>query len=362
MAILLTDKQVKALTEPGRYPVAPLLFLIVAPTGSRTYHARVTLANGKRSWRSLGRLEDLTVKDARTKVLSLTKDKSEHVVTTRTFAVAFEEFMRLNEKEHRWKNGGQDQWHQTFKSYIDPKIGGLKIDEIKPHHVVEVLRPIWMAKKETARRIQGRIKTIIDYELAKLGLLQINPAETRFIGNLLPKQKIVETHLTAPTFTELKDLYKSLDTKFTSHHALKWTILHACRTTETREATFDEIKDGLWVIPKERMKANREHQSPIVCELPKTMVKTNLLFPHKNEPLSINGMRGILQKRNITWTVHGIRSCFRSWCQENGINDRVAETQLAHINPNAVERAYARSDLLEERKALLLKWKWALDE
>jgi integrase len=366
MATLLSDKQVKSLTEPGRYPVAPLLFLVIAPTGSKTFHARVTLENGKRSWRSLGRLEDLTVKEARTKVLEITKEKSERVVTTRTFAVVFEEFMRTNEKHNRWKNDGQTQWHQSFRDYIKPKIGGLKVDEIKPFHVVEVLKPIWSTKMETARRVQGRIKTVIDYELARLGLMAINPAETRFISNLLPKQKLIETHLSAPTFIELKQLYQSLDIKFTSHYALKWLILHGCRTTEAKEATHSEIKgndkDGyIWVIPPERMKNNLEHTSPVMMEIPKRVGESDLLFPKDGKPLSINGMRSILQKRKITWTVHGIRATFSTWCQENGISDSFAERQLSHKETNSVRRAYARSDLLQERKVVLTKWKDALD-
>lgn len=33
--------------------------------------------------------------------------------------------------------------------------------EIKPSHIYELLRPIWVEKRETANRVRGRIETII---------------------------------------------------------------------------------------------------------------------------------------------------------------------------------------------------------
>jgi integrase len=357
---LLTDKEVRAIKDAGRYLIAPNLFLVVSDSGSRSYHARISLATGKRSWRSLGLSTDMTVKEARTKALHLTESKMQESITYRTFGIAFEEYIEMNRSS--WKNESSErQWRQSFKDYINPKIGSLKIEEIKPFHIADLLKPIWTTKSETARRVRGRIELVIDYELARIGVLAINPAQSRFIGNLLPKQKVGETHLEAPTVEELRTLYQSLGDSV-SHLALKWTIEHACRTTETREATHDEINENIWTIPAERMKASREHRSPIVGVIPERKGKSNLLFPNGDEPLSINGMRSILQKRKIKWTVHGVRSCFRSWCQEVGVSDRVAEQQLAHIDTNAVQRAYARSDLLEERRAVLVKWVEVLNE
>jgi len=358
---LLTDKEVRAIKSAGRYSVAPNLFLWISELGSRSFHVRVTQESGKRSWRSIGDANSMTVKEARLQATQVSAVKAKPAATTRTFGIVFAEYVEMQKSSWRGARS-EDQWRQSFKDYIDPKIGSRKIDEIKPFHIAEVLKPIWTTKSETARRVRGRIELVIDYELARLGLLQINPAQSRFIGNLLPKQKAIETHLEAPTLSELKELYQSLNGKSASHLALKWTIEHACRTTETREANFKEIQDGVWVIPAARMKAGREHRSPIVGDIPERKGKSGLLFPYGEAPLSINGMRSILQKRKIKWTVHGIRSCFRSWAQENGVADRVAEQQLAHVDTNSVQRAYARSDLLEERRAVLLRWKGVLNE
>jgi integrase len=56
-------------------------------------------------------------------------------------------------------------------------------------------------------------------------------------------------------------------------------------------------------------------------------------------------------------TVHGFRSTFRDWAGEVANAPReVAEMSLAHKVGNDVERAYARSDLLERRRALMERW------
>ena len=56
-------------------------------------------------------------------------------------------------------------------------------------------------------------------------------------------------------------------------------------------------------------------------------------------------------------TVHGFRSSFRDWAAEcTNASYAAMELSLAHHVGNAVERAYARSDLLEQRRALMDQW------
>jgi integrase len=56
-------------------------------------------------------------------------------------------------------------------------------------------------------------------------------------------------------------------------------------------------------------------------------------------------------------TVHGFRSAFRDWAAEQpGFSRELAEMSLAHQVGTEVERAYARSDLLEKRRSLLEAW------
>ena len=56
-------------------------------------------------------------------------------------------------------------------------------------------------------------------------------------------------------------------------------------------------------------------------------------------------------------TVHGFRSTFRVWTGEQTEYPReVIEAALAHALGNEEEAAYARTDLLERRRALMEAW------
>jgi hypothetical protein len=56
-------------------------------------------------------------------------------------------------------------------------------------------------------------------------------------------------------------------------------------------------------------------------------------------------------------TVHGFRSSFRDWSGETTNFPReIAETALAHVVGNVVERSYRRGDALEKRRKLMDAW------
>ena len=54
---------------------------------------------------------------------------------------------------------------------------------------------------------------------------------------------------------------------------------------------------------------------------------------------------------------YGFRSSFRDWAAERTHFPRaVAEAALAHVIPDKVEAAYLRSDLFDQRRALMNIW------
>jgi integrase len=64
-----------------------------------------------------------------------------------------------------------------------------------------------------------------------------------------------------------------------------------------------------------------------------------------------------LRRMGYDVTAHGFRSAFRDWAAERTNFPReVCEGALAHTNKNKVEAAYLRSDLFEQRRALMGQW------
>ena len=62
----------------------------------------------------------------------------------------------------------------------------------------------------------------------------------------------------------------------------------------------------------------------------------------------------LLRDLGIAGVPRGFRSSFRDWAAERTDHPReVVEAALAHVVPNKVEAAYARSDLFERRRLLM---------
>ena len=148
---------------------------------------------------------------------------------------------------------------------------------------------------------------------------------------------------------------------------VEFVILTACRSIEAREAVWSEIDliAGVWTIPKERMKAGREHMVPLserALEILKELEITRhneLVFPHPNslKALSVNAPRALLKRIGRDETLHGFRATFKSWATDRTTTQReVIEMALAHKIGNDVEASYLRTSAMEKRKQLMEAW------
>lgn len=278
------------------------------------------------------------------------------------------------------------QWATTIETYVFPTLGDRIIGSITKADIAAVLQPIWIDKNETATRIRGRLENIFDYAKAMEYFKGDNPAAWK--GNLEPilgKPKREKKSLASLPYTEISKFIKHLRTKDgISAKALEFAILTACRSNEIFGATWNEInfETKVWTIPKERMKAGKEHQvplSPQALELLKSvemnkslsefiflspqgkklsdMAITALLRRMHNEQLEKDEIGYIDPKQNRIITTHGFRSTFRDWSADKTEYPReVCEHVLAHKLPDDVEAAYLRGAYLEKRKSLMTDW------
>jgi integrase len=83
-----------------------------------------------------------------------------------------------------------------------------------------------------------------------------------------------------------------------------------------------------------------------------------LVFPSPTgKQFSDAAMAAVLKRLKVDATQHGFRSSFRDWTTEkSGFPREAAELALAHQVGSKTERAYARSDMLESRRALMAAW------
>ena len=113
------------------------------------------------------------------------------------------------------------------------------------------------------------------------------------------------------------------------------------------------------------MKTGENHRVPLTDEMltiiePRKAMQSEYVFEgqKRHKPLSNMAMLMLLRRMGVEGvTVHGFRSTFRDWASESVNAPReVAEMSLSHKVGSDVERAYARSDLLDRRRALMERW------
>lgn len=293
--------------------------------------------------------------------------------------LTFEAAARMvhNDLKAGWKNKKHSQqWINSLSTFAFPTIGSKTIDNINVNDIVEVLRPIWLTKAETAARVKQRIHQVMEWSCAQ-GLRVGNPVDG--VRHLLPKQpsaaKRVEHHPAMPwrlipAFVE----ERIGEPVKVSPTLLLFVILTAVRSGEARHAKWSEfdLKKKIWVIPAPRMKAGITHRVPLAAQtvalldgLKKQNPKSRLVFPSPKAGgvLTDMAITSFLRKHKApsdvlgrVATAHGFRSSFRDWASENEYTQHLAESALAHQIKNAVERAYHRTDLLEQRRSMMQDW------
>jgi integrase len=277
----------------------------------------------------------------------------------------------LEAKTHEWRSEKhREQWRWSLTEAAG-ELRPRPVDEIGTDAVLAVLKPLWIARPETASRLRGRIEAVLDAAKAQGHRSGENPAAWRgHLSHLLPKrQTLKRRHHAAMAYGDVPSLMVKLRADNTiAARALEFCILTATRTGEILGARWSEIDLGVsvWTVPPVRMKAAREHRVPLsdralaILEGLSQMRTCDFVFasPRGARPLSHIAMAKVLTRLGVHGvTVHGFRSAFRDWAgNETNFAREVAEAALAHAIGDKAEQAYRRSDALEKRRALMEAW------
>ena len=377
----LTALAARTLSKPGRHGDGDGLYLNVAPSGSKSWVQRIVV-DGRRRDIGLGPYPAVSLARAR----AITHDNRTAVAEGRdpvaekreaalrrapsipTFAQAAAKVIEL--RRPTWSNAKHAaQWESTLATYVHPVIGRKAVDTITAADVMDALTPIWTCKPETASRVRQRMETVMDWGVAQ-GYRLDNPAG-RSLLKVLPKTQRLKEHLQAlpyaqvpGTVVQVRESTADAPTKL----AFEFLILTAGRSGEVRAAEWGEIdwEAATWEVPAARMKARRPHRVPlsgraisILREASRFGDGQGLVFPatHSGNAASSMTFTALLRRLGIPAVPHGFRSSFRDWVIEQTSTPwAVAEAALAHNVGNSTEAAYMRSDLFDQRRALMGRW------
>lgn len=384
----LTEKQIKAI-QPAekirRYTDGRGLYLEVSPKGGRWWRFKYQF-EGKEKRISLGVYPAISLKDAREAAhvaKKLLQDGIDPSVAKRASApqdvllfqcVAEEWFQK---QLGLWTDAHTTKVKTRLADKVYPAFGGMPIADVSPGVVLFFCRQIESSiSPYMAHAMLGLISRIFRFAVA-CGYVQSDPCRD-LLGALAPHKETKMPAITNPVKVgELAAKIDVYDGLITTRCAMQMLLLCMCRTQEIRGMRWAEIgEDGVWRIPAERMKMQREHLVPlsrqalkILAQLRPVTGEFDLVFPsycrgRKDAPMGKNTVNNALRTMGYNEgevVGHGFRSAASTILNELGWNPDAIEAQLAHVPTNRVRAAYNRAAYLDERRRMLQAWADHLD-
>lgn len=354
------------------------LYLEVVPSGSRYWRMKYRF-NGKEKRIAFGVYPAVSLAQARALRDEAKKKLAEGIDPS--FAKKEEKLVRdvqLNNtfqavalewhgtKVSRWSEGYASDIIEAFNKDIFPYIGQLPVNDIKPLVLLNVLRRMESrGATEKAKKVRQRCSEVFRYAIVT-GRAEYNPAADLTSAMSGHESK----HYPFLTVEELPEFFKAL-AGYTGSPlvvlAARLLILTGVRTGELRGAFWSEfdLEKAVWEIPTERMKMKRPHLVPlstqaleIVQQLKVMSGRYPLVFPGRNDPrktMSEASINQVFKRIGYTGKVtgHGFRHTMSTILHEEGFNTAWIETQLAHVDKNAIRGTYNHAQYLEGRREMM---------
>ena len=359
--------------KPGKYYDEHGLVVVVGKTRTIHFAQRYTHKGHRRSI-PLGRYPELSLAGARALALANLRlvhagkdpvaEKNRPPTPTLIEAIA----TVIEQRRAGWSNPRTEQMHMSaLEAYVFPELGDRLVSDISLEDLVFLLKPVKIAAPSTFSRIREVLSPVMHWAIVN-GFREDNPADER-LTKALPKISRKTDHRPAFPHSQVADALaaiRSSDAWIFVKLGLEFLILTAVRSGEVRGAVWDEIdiEGALWTIPAARMKTDEEYLVPLVPQSISVLRSalepgdgTGLVFPSKTgRMMYAAALSDLFLELRIPCVPHGMRSSFRDWCGETGVDRQVAEACLAHQVGDPVELAYLRWDFLARRRPVMEAW------
>ena len=382
------------MSKIAKVKVADNLYIYSRENGNEYYVFRGTV-DGKRIERSLGTVDSIGLRDAKHAVAVCLTSKVEE--KSKAAQITFAEFLPIAlegvYKLHRWKTQEQyDHWRNTLCKHAVPVLGDKPVDTITRQDIFELLDPLWTALPPTAALLRARLEALFEWGIDNGYCDDPNPAlwkgtgKGKLCARLPPLNKVHKVeHFVAPTMDELRYAVRYIRAHPSKVRAcLLFVIATVCRVDEACKAEPDELQPGVWVCPGKHRKTNDTLRIPLSSLAEEALAMASqgafIFTGDKGAHVDRRSVLGNLQAmcprlappkpegeeddedddEPPQVTIHGVRSTFRDWCALNHESDAEAEKALGHRWGTDTTVAYYRTDLLEQRRALMQRWADAL--
>ncbi len=266
---------------------------------------------------------------------------------------------------------------RVLNRYVRPRIGMQSIYALKRSQIVKMLDEIEDDHGPVmADRTLAQVRKALIWYAARDD--DFNSPIVRGMARTKPAARARRRMLSD---NELRDLWRALDTMSGPYPALvRLLLVTALRRDEVGSLRRQEIADGVWIIPAERIKNNLAHAIPLTATA-KAIIKTqpvrltedgkpyrdaDYVFSRDGRAPFAGWSKGKTQlDRAIAalrqqdgrepmphWVLHDLRRTARSLMSRAGIPSDIAERVLGHVLPG-VRGVYDRYEYLPEKRDAL---------
>lgn len=372
---MLTDAKIRSLPLPkkGRkkYADGGGLSLLVSPAGSKVWYLRKRV-DGKEQMISLGAYPAVSLADARRAAeevgarLAMGLPPKEEPKPVTTFGELVKEWLVL--QASRQSPAYVRDIGQRLARHVLPYLAGKPIPEISPRETLDILNRVCAEGHiETARRLRQYISRIFRFAVVT-ERAEHDPAAVLSDALPSPQRERMAARTKPDDARAIFRACKYYAGASTVRNALLFQALTAARPGMVNAAEWSEmnLNSAVWTIQADKMKMRREFRVPLSAPaLAVIQEQTAISGGHRyvfggrdrSRPLSGNTMRQALRSMGFDDHVpHGWRAAFSSICNEYGHRPDAIELCLAHEQRDKVRAAYNRSQLWDERRALMEWW------
>lgn len=363
---------------PGKYSDGGGLWLHKREDGGGQWFLRVTV-HARRREMGLGSMVDVSLKEAREAaekwrakvrdnqdpIKERQRERREAARNLHLLKDVAEDAFESRKAELKG-DGVAGRWFSPLRLYVLPKLGKVPVADIDQNDIRDILQPIWHTKADTARKALNRLGICLKHGAA-LGL-DVDLQATDKAMALLGRQRHKIQNVPSVPWREVPAFYESLSDGTVTHLALRLLILTGVRSGPLRFMQEDQVDGDVWTIPGESMKgrkdATADYRVPLSTEAlavvseAKRLARDGSMFPSQRKGvISDATMSRLMERREMEARPHGFRSSLRDWIAETTDTPHdIAETCLGHTVGGSVERAYRRTDYLEQRRVLMERW------
>lgn len=356
----------------------------VKPTGTKVWLFNYKRPKtNKRTNLSLGRYPIVSLKDARLKrdeylsLLASGTDPLDHInqdLQKETHLLVNVANQWFEVKKHSITSDYATDIWRSFEMHVLPKLGNTPIDQLKPMHVIETLKPLSeKGSLESVKRVCQRLNEVMTFAV-NTGLIEFNCLAGVRHAFRPPKAIHMPTIKTDELGQLMLDLLNA-NIRRVTRLLIEWQLHTMVRPSEAAGARWEEIdwEGKMWVIPAERMKKGLNHVVPlspqalrILNEAKKCNDGSPFIFPadrKRGEPVNPQTANMALKRMGYggKLVAHGLRALASTTLNEKGWNPDVIEAALAHVDKNTVRRVYNRAKYIEKRTEMMRWWGQHID-